>query len=78
MTDLQFDAFTWLVTLAAIVGVVLNIKKKRLCFWIWAVTNASWCVIDLMKGIYAQSFLFFIYFLLAIWGIVEWGKKNEE
>lgn len=70
-----FGIFTWILTAGAITGVILNIKKKRICFYIWAVTNASWAIVDFYKGIPAQGFLFTVYFGLAIWGIIEWRKK---
>lgn len=70
-----FEYFTWILTAGAITGVILNIKKKRTCFYIWAVTNASWAAVDFYKGIPAQGFLFTVYFALAIWGIFEWKKK---
>ena len=72
-----YQLFTWCLTAAAIIGVVLNIKKKRICFFIWAVTNASWAFIDFWEGISAQGFLFTVYFGLAIWGIVEWKTKKR-
>jgi len=65
----------WIVTLTSIIGVILNIKKRKECFIIWGVTNSLWCIYDLSIKAYAQSFLFFIYVLLAIWGIWEWRKK---
>ena len=68
---------TWSLTIAAIIGVILNIKKMRSCFYIWAVTNFSWAVVDFYKEIYAQSALFGIYFLLALYGIFEWRKRKE-
>lgn len=66
--------WTWILTLGSIVGVVLNVKKKRACFYIWAVTNFSWMVIDYINGIYSQAFLFGVCFGLAIWGIVSWKE----
>ena len=70
-------ALTIPLTLASLAGVILNIKKNRACFWVWLITNFTWAVIDLWMGIYLQAFLFFVYFLLAIWGLLEWkrGKK---
>jgi hypothetical protein len=62
----------WLLTVLSLIGVVLNIKKKRSCFVIWAFTNASWAVIDYQAGLHAQAALFAVYFCLAIWGLVEW------
>lgn len=73
--NLIWHLFTWSLMLAALVGVVLNIKKKQSCFYIWAVTNFSWMLVDFYKEIYAQSALFAIYFVLAIWGIWEWKQK---
>jgi len=66
--------WTWILTLGSIVGVVLNVKKKRACFYIWAVTNFSWMVIDYINGIYSQAFLFGVCFGLTIWGIVSWKE----
>jgi len=65
----------WFVTIASIVGVILNIKKKRICFFIWLFTNLSWTIYDFFIKAYAQSALFLIYTILAIYGIYEWRKK---
>lgn len=71
----MFTTMTGLLTVLAIVGVVLNIHKKRLCFYIWFVTNSSWAVIDFYKGIPMQGLLFVIYTGLALYGIVKWKEK---
>lgn len=67
--------FLYVITVLSIVGIVLNIKKRRESFIIWACTNASWGYVDYKAGIYSQAVLFSIYFGLAIWGIVSWSKK---
>uniref|UniRef100_A0A6M3KL56 Putative nicotinamide mononucleotide transporter n=1 Tax=viral metagenome TaxID=1070528 RepID=A0A6M3KL56_9ZZZZ len=67
-----FTITTCTLSILALIGVVLNIYKKRLCFFIWAITNTGWTIIDFQKEIYAQSALFFVYFLLALWGIYKW------
>jgi len=67
--------WTILVTIASLVGTVANIYKKQWCFIIWLATNAIWCGYDFYKGLYSQSILFFIYFLLAIWGLRQWRKR---
>lgn len=66
----------WLVTGASIIGTVLNIKKKQVCFVIWLITNSLWCGYDYYIGNYAQSALFLVYVGLAIWGIVSWRTKR--
>lgn len=62
----------WAITVASLIGVVLNIHKNRACFYIWAVTNFSWMVYDWRIGAHEQSALFAVYFVLAIWGIIKW------
>lgn len=69
------QVFTWLLTTLSLIGVVMNIRKQRGCFYLWAVTNICWCVVDYQKGLIAQATLFGIYFLLAIWGIREWKRS---
>lgn len=71
-------AATWIVATMSVTGTVLNIYKNRACFYIWAVTNFSWMVYDFWIGAYAQSTLFAVYFVLAIWGIIQWGKSSDE
>lgn len=63
---------SWLTAILSLTGVVLNIRKRRECFYLWAVSNSIWCCIDLYHGIYAQAALMAVYFGLAIWGIVAW------
>jgi len=70
--------FTWTVAVLSLVGVLLNIRKNYKCFYIWTVTNASWCLVNLYYQIYAQAALFFVYFCLAIYGLYEWKVKHEQ
>jgi nicotinamide riboside transporter PnuC len=73
-----FNIFTAILTILALTGVVLNIKKKILCFYIWLITNISWATVDLYKGIPMQSLLFIIYAALAVYGICEWRKDEKK
>ena len=68
----------WLVTMISICGVILNIKRRKECFVVWLFTNGIFCLYDFSIKAYAQSFLFFIYVLLAIYGIFEWRTKKGE
>ena len=70
-TNAWFTIWTGVLTVLALIGVVLNIKKQVSCFYIWLVTNASWAVIDFYKEIPMQGLLFSIYTCLAVYGIIE-------
>jgi nicotinamide riboside transporter PnuC len=65
--------WTWGITLASLIGTVANIYKKQWCFIIWLFTNSIWCAVDYYQGLYSQSALFAVYFLLAIWGLRKWN-----
>ena len=66
--------WTWFITVASIIGTVANIYKRRWCFWIWLFTNTTWMLIDLHARLYSQAFLFLVYVVLAVWGLVNWIK----
>jgi len=70
--------WTWLITIASIIGTVANIYKKQWCFWIWLFTNGLWMIVDLKAGLYAQAFLFGVYLLLAVWGLYQWSKEKVK
>ena len=68
----------WVISLAALVGVVLNIRKHVACFWVWAFTNASWAWLDWSNGLYSQAALMAVYFVLSLWGIWSWSRKGDR
>ncbi len=70
--------FMWVVTVISLVAVILNIKKKIVCFYLFAVANMAWAIIDYREGLIAQSVLFAIYFVLSIYGLYEWRKDKKD
>jgi len=75
--------FTWILTGLALTGVVLNCLKNRQCFIIWMITNASWAVVDFRAAkinpeLYAQGWLFVVYFILAVWGWFRWSRDDKK
>ena len=69
---------TWVLAFLSIVGVILNIRKKRSGFLIWMFTNSVWAIVDFRHGLYAQAFLFIVYFFLALWGWLAWGNQKTK
>lgn len=69
--------WTWVFFVLTIVGVILNIKKNKLCFVVWAFTNFAWMVVDYKAGIYAQAAKYAVMFVLALWGLYEWRRRYE-
>lgn len=70
-------ALMWIVAAASLVATVANIKRRRWCFPIWAVTNSAWMLYDAWLGAYAQAALMAVYVGLAFWGLYEWSTGKE-
>jgi len=68
----------WLVSIASLVGVWLNIRRRVACFYIWTATNAVWMVVDASHGIWPQAALQGVYFGLAVYGIRAWSGRRER
>ena len=67
----------WLVSLAALLGVWLNLRRHVACFYIWSVTNSVWAVLDWTRGLHAQATLMTVYFALSLWGIWKWSPRRK-
>ncbi len=67
----------WLLAGVSLVGILLNIKKRRACFVVWIFTNVIWMIVDWQAGLVAQSVVFMAYTGLAVWGLWEWRRKKK-
>ncbi len=67
---------TWLVAGASLFATWLNIRKVRLCFAIWLVTNLTWAAYDFTHHLPAQGVLMTVYAGLAVWGWFAWRKRD--
>lgn len=67
--------FCWFVTFVCLLGTVLNVRKIRWCFHLWAIGNIMWLAIDLRNGLYSRALLDVVQLVLAIWGAFEWRKE---
>ena len=68
------DLIGWLVTAVCLAGTVLNVKKVRWCFHLWAVGNIAWLAIDVHNRLYSRALLDLVQLALAIWGAAEWRR----
>ncbi len=70
------EAVYWVTAIASVVAVWLNIKQRAVCFAIWAVTNATWTVVDYLHGIHAQAALQLVYLALSVYGLRKWRSQE--
>lgn len=73
----MWTTLSWVMTAIAFTGTLINAEKNKLGFVFWLVSNLYFCIRFFYIGEYAQSMLFFAYFILAIRGIISWTKKEK-
>lgn len=74
---MSFFDFTWIIAIIAITGTFLNIKKKVLCFYLWAVVEIICFLLDVKNGQFGRTFLDVFSFCMNIYGIVVWTKESR-
>lgn len=71
-----WGVLSWVMSAVALTGTIINAEKNKFGFVFWMVSNLYMTIRFAVIGEYAQMTLFFIYFLLAIRGIVVWSRKK--
>ncbi len=66
----------WVATGLGILGAILNASKRIEGFYIWIIANILWIYIGIITKLYGMAFLFFVYLLIAIYGIITWKRKE--
>jgi nicotinamide riboside transporter PnuC len=66
------------MSIIALSGTILNAERNKIGFLFWLVSNLYMAIRFYAIGEYAQMVLFFVYFLLAIKGIIVWEAKDKQ
>ena len=61
----------------AVIGTVLNNQRRRACFYIWLVSNASSLGCHVAMGAYSFALRDAIFFGLAIHGLFAWQRPEK-
>lgn len=69
---------TWILTIIALLGTVTNIKKLKICFIFWTITNIGWLIYDINQKLYSRALLDLVQLVLAIIGWFEWNRKEQD
>ena len=72
----MIELFGIISTVIAIGGVILNNRKKRLCFSLWVMSNAMSLVIHFDAGIWSLVVRDAVFLILAVEGWFKWGRKK--
>lgn len=77
MGEIIWQVLSWIMCGVALTGTVINAERNKYGFAFWVVSNLYMVIRFAVIGEFAQSTLFFIYFLLAIRGLYSWSKKEK-
>lgn len=69
---------SWVMSAVALFGTILNAERNIYGFMFWLISNLYMVIRFAYIGEYAQAVLFFIYFILAIRGIISWRNKERK
>lgn len=67
----------WITTIVCLTGTILNVKKLKICFWLWLLGNILWLGIDIYNGLWSRAVLDTVQGTLAVWGLVEWKSSQN-
>ncbi len=73
-----WNLLSGIMSAVALAGTLMNAERNKWGFAFWLVSNLYFSIRFFTIGEYAQSALFFAYFVLAIRGVFAWVKKEEE
>ena len=78
MTAAWIEPASWIATAIAIVGVILNNRRRRECFYLWLCSNGLTLVIHLHAGLWALAVRDGVFWCLAVHGLAVWTAKAKN
>jgi len=72
------EILNWIMSAIALTGTILNSRRNKFGFFCWIVSNLWMAVTSICAGLIPQGTLFFVYLILAIYGIIKWSLMEKE
>ena len=63
------NTYAWIATIICLTGTVVNVKRKNICFTLWAIGEIMWAAFDYNQGISSRMVLDIVGIILAFAGI---------
>ena len=74
---MSFESISWVFVTLSLLGNFFVIQKNVLGQWFWTVGNVGWVAFNLYNEAYSQAFLFAVYFMMSVYGIIAWTKEAK-
>ncbi|CDR33274.1 nicotinamide mononucleotide transporter [Criblamydia sequanensis] len=75
MPDNWIEMSSWILVSMSLLGNFFVIQKNVMGQWLWTIANVGWVAYNLYNGMTSQAFLFGIYFIMSVWGILSWTRE---
>ncbi|MBP7526781.1 MAG: nicotinamide mononucleotide transporter [Syntrophorhabdaceae bacterium] len=72
------ESLYWPLSVASVVGSILNNNRRKECFYVWIVANSFWAVIYAAQGSYPQAFQFAVFTFTSVQGLVKWTQFERK
>jgi hypothetical protein len=63
---------SWIFVAIALYGTYLNTNQDKRGFYFWILSNSAFTIINMNNEMWSQAFLFLVYTILAVRGLVKW------
>lgn len=77
-TDSPVPVWDGLIASLSVVATWMLTRKYIEQWYVWIVANAMAVVVYIASGLYPTAVLFFVYFVMAIIGVVKWRREAKD
>jgi nicotinamide mononucleotide transporter len=74
LTDASFPFIDSIVLVFSIIAQFLLMKRKLESWYFWILVDAVACPLYAAKELYLTSAIYFVFLILAVWGLLNWLK----
>ncbi len=77
-TDSPLPVWDGLIASLSVVATWMLTRKYIEQWYVWILANAIAVIVYLLSGMVPTAILFFVYFVMAVIGVVSWGKEKPK
>lgn len=63
------NTYAWIATIICLMGMVVTVKRKNICFTFWAIGEIMWAMLNYRQGLGSRMVLDIVGIILAFAGI---------
>jgi len=64
--------------IGSVAGIILNAKKKIICWWVWNAANIFWIWLNVRFKLWIVVMTMIIYCILNTFGYLKWRKECQK